>query len=171
MITLRRSGAVSRILVWLLVAPPLAPGAAFADEPEPTVAPAASADLSADAPARGEQPAALAATTVPGERVVDRLKLDATAITGNRELPKVMSIVPWKPAEPPAGPERPMGSLIEELLAPVDRDEFRREITYYRDLTSQSSVSDAQAAGRPVAAVEPERNRSNPSSPPGASIP
>jgi hypothetical protein len=72
------------------------------------------------------------------ERVVDRLQLDTTAITGNRELPKVMSIVPWKAAEPPAGPDRPMGSLIEEVLSPLDRDEFRREITYFRDLTSQS---------------------------------
>ena len=70
------------------------------------------------------------------EKAVDRLQLDATAITGNRELPKVMSIVPWKAAEPPAGPDRPMGSLIDELLAPLDRDEFRREIAYYRDLAS-----------------------------------
>jgi hypothetical protein len=74
----------------------------------------------------------------PSGRALDRLELDATAITGSRELPRVMSIVPWKAAEPPAGPDRPMGSLIEELLAPVDRDEFRREITYFRDLTSQS---------------------------------
>jgi hypothetical protein len=69
------------------------------------------------------------------ERAVDRLNLDATSITGNRELPKVMSIVPWKAAEPPGGPDRPMGSLIDELLSPLDRDEFRREITYYRDLS------------------------------------
>jgi hypothetical protein len=166
----RKSGTVSLVLLRLLVVPALAIGATYAAEPEPTAAPTVSSDARAEAPTDGTQPtAALAAATAPGERVVDRLKLDATAITGNRELPKVMSIVPWKPAEPPAGPERPMGSLIEELLAPVDRDEFRREITYYRDLTSQSNASDAQAAGRPAA--EPERNRSNPSSPPGASIP
>ena len=73
------------------------------------------------------------------EPAVDRLQLDSTSITGNRELPKVMSIVPWKAAEPPAGPDRPMGSLIEELLAPLDRDEFRREIAYYRDLSSRSA--------------------------------
>jgi hypothetical protein len=66
----------------------------------------------------------------------DRLQLDSTAITGNRELPKVMSIVPWKEAEPPGGPDRPMNSLVEEVLAPIDRDEFQREIAYYRDLTS-----------------------------------
>ena len=71
---------------------------------------------------------------------VDRLQLDATSITGNRELPKVMSIVPWKASEPPAGPDRPMGSLIDELLSPLDRDEFKREITYYGDLTSHSSA-------------------------------
>ncbi len=70
---------------------------------------------------------------------MDRLQLDPTAVTGNRELPKVMSIVPWKPAEPPVGPDRPMGSLVEEVLAPVDRDEFRREITYFRNLTSHDS--------------------------------
>jgi hypothetical protein len=83
------------------------------------------------------------------EKVVDRLQLDATAITGNRELPKVMSIVPWKAAEPPGGPDRPMGSLIEEVLAPVDRDEFRREITYFRDLTSQSSDRSPPGAKEP----------------------
>jgi hypothetical protein len=77
----------------------------------------------------------------PTDRAVDRLQLDPTSITGTRELPKVMSIVPWKAAEPPAGPDRPMGSLIEELLAPLDRDEFRREITYYRDLSSHSAPS------------------------------
>ena len=88
-----------------------------------------------DPPAK---PAAGPAATTD-ERAVDRLQLDSTSITGNRELPKVMSIVPWKAAEPPAGPDRPMGSLIEELLAPLDRDEFRREIAYYRDLSSRSA--------------------------------
>lgn len=82
-------------------------------------------------------------------KAVDRLQLDATAITGNRELPKVMSIVPWKAAEPPAGPDRPMGSLIDEVLAPLDRDEFRREITYFRDLTSQSTDRSLPGAKEP----------------------
>ena len=83
------------------------------------------------------------------ERAIDRLELDSTAITGNRELPKVMSIVPWKAAEPPAGPDRPMGSLIEELLSPLDRDEFRREITYFRDLSSQSPDRPSPGAQEP----------------------
>jgi hypothetical protein len=83
------------------------------------------------------------------DRARDRLQLDSTAITGNRELPKVMSIVPWKGAEPAAGPDRPMGSLIDELLMPLDRDEFRREITYYRDLTTQSVTPTTLAPPEP----------------------
>jgi len=85
----------------------------------------------------------------PRDRAVDRLELESTAITGNRELPKVMSIVPWKAAEPPAGPDRPMGSLIEELLSPLDRDEFRREITYFRDLSSHSPDRPSPGAQEP----------------------
>lgn len=93
----------------------------------------------ADTPAQPVSTAAARPVSTPADRAVDRLQLDSTAITGNRELPKVMSIVPWKAAEPPAGPDRPMGSLIEELLSPLDRDEFRREITYFSDLSSQSA--------------------------------
>jgi len=85
----------------------------------------------------------------PAPHAVDRLQLDATAITGNRELPKVMSIVPWKAAEPPAGPDRPMGSLIEEVLSPLDRDEFRREITYFGDLASHSADSSTPGVQQP----------------------
>jgi hypothetical protein len=90
---------------------------------------------------RATAPTAAAKT----DRAVDRLQLDATAITGTRELPKVMNIVPWKTAEPPAGPDRPLGSLIDEMLAPLDRDEFRREIRYYRDLTSPPSTDSTVA--------------------------
>ena len=60
-----------------------------------------------------------------------------------------MSIVPWKAAEPPAGPDRPMGSLIEEVLSPLDRDEFRREITYFSDVSSQSADRSSPGAQQP----------------------
>ena len=51
--------------------------------------------------------------------------------------------------EPPAGPDRPMGSLIEEVLSPLDRDEFRREITYFSDLSSQSADRTSPGAPQP----------------------
>ena len=62
--------------------------------------------------------------------------LDASAIRGNQELPKVLYIVPWKD---PAAVElagRPVNSLVEEVLAPVDREVFRRQGRYFEQLYS-----------------------------------
>lgn len=103
------------------------------------------AALAAMAAAQAADPPLPGAKT-QAAHAVDRLQLDSTAITGNRELPKVMSIVPWKAAEPPDGPDRPLGSLVDAMLAPLDRDEFRREIRYYRDLTSPTSTESPAAA-------------------------
>jgi hypothetical protein len=61
----------------------------------------------------------------------ERLELEGTTITGNRELPKALHIVPWKTAAPGELAGRPMQSLVDEILAPVDRDVMRRELEYY----------------------------------------
>lgn len=103
-----------------------------------------------------DPPVPALASTAP---TVDHLELDPTAVTGNRELPRVMSIVPWKAPEPPDGPDRPMGSLIEELLAPLDRDEFQREVTYFDDLSTQSSADGGPAAAPPAASAGPGPTR------------
>jgi len=58
-----------------------------------------------------------------------KIELDETEITGARELPKVLYVVPWKQTAPDPRP-LPMRSLVQELLAPVDMDEFRREVRY-----------------------------------------
>lgn len=107
--------------------------------------------LAARAALAADPPPATLANSVPA---VDHLELDTTAVTGNRELPRVMSIVPWKAPEPPGGPDRPMGSLIEEVLAPLDRDEFRREVTYFNDLSTQSRAEGGPAAP-PAASAGP----------------
>ncbi len=112
------------------------------------------AAVAAEPPVAATAPAKVASAN-PGQLAHDRLQLDSTAITGNRELPKVMSIVPWKAAEPPGGPDRPMGSLIDEVLAPVDRDEFQREVTYFRDLTTQSSPVSTKPASSSPGATQP----------------
>lgn len=65
------------------------------------------------------------------KRVMDRIELDATQITGNRELPKVLYIVPWKASDLGDLMGRPANSLLDEVLAPVDREVFRRENRYY----------------------------------------
>lgn len=61
----------------------------------------------------------------------DRLHLDGAEIRGNSELPKVLNIVPWHKAEGPELIGRPVESLLDEALAPVDRDVFRRSVSYY----------------------------------------
>ena len=61
----------------------------------------------------------------------DRLDLDTTVVTGNRELPKVLYIVPWKKSDLGELPSQPFNTLLDEALKPVDRDVFRREVTYY----------------------------------------
>jgi hypothetical protein len=66
----------------------------------------------------------------------DKLHLDGAEIRGNRELPKVLNIVPWKGAEGPELVGRPVESLLDEALAPVDRDVFQRTVVYYGLLTN-----------------------------------
>jgi hypothetical protein len=63
------------------------------------------------------------------EQPAQKLDLDATSITGSRELPTVMNILPWKHApasELPGAPE----DTLNQVLEPVDRVEYRRELRY-----------------------------------------
>ena len=69
-----------------------------------------------------------------GSQVMDRLELGRTEITGNQELPKVMYIVPWQKSEPGDLMGRPVNTLLDEVLAPLDREEFIRQVDYYNGL-------------------------------------
>ncbi len=60
----------------------------------------------------------------------DRADIDRTQIIGNRELPKVLYIVPWKKPLPGDLSGRAPGGVLDEVLAPVDRDVFRRQVRY-----------------------------------------
>lgn len=66
--------------------------------------------------------------------VMDEMDLGRTEITGNQELPKVLYIVPWKKADPGDLMGRPVNTLLDEVLAPLDREEFIRQVDYYDDL-------------------------------------
>jgi hypothetical protein len=61
----------------------------------------------------------------------DRADLEGTSIIGSRELPKVTYIVPWKKPLPGDLVGRPVASLLDEALAPVDRDVFRRQVEFH----------------------------------------
>jgi hypothetical protein len=66
----------------------------------------------------------------------DRLDLEGATITGNQELPKALHVVPWKSAEAGDLSARPMNSLVDEILAPIDRDVFLRQLEYYKAVHS-----------------------------------
>ena len=80
----------------------------------------------------------------------DRAQIDQTQIIGNRELPKVLYIVPWKKPLPGDLAGRPPVSVIDEALAPIDRDVFRRQVRY--DAIEQARAS---AAAPPAIAAPP----------------
>jgi hypothetical protein len=60
----------------------------------------------------------------------DRADIERTQIIGNRELPKVLYIVPWKKPLQGDLSGRAPGGVLDEVLAPVDRDVFRRQVRY-----------------------------------------
>lgn len=78
--------------------------------------------------------------------VQDKAEIDRTQIIGNRELPKVLYIVPWKKPTPGEMSGRPVASVLDEALAPVDRDVFRRQVQYDAQLNPPSPKSAAPAA-------------------------
>jgi hypothetical protein len=83
----------------------------------------------------------------------DRVELDTSTVTGNQELPKVMYIVPWKKSDIGDLAGKPMNSLLDEVLAPVDRDVFRREVRYY-DAVKPDPTKNGTQGGAPAKQVE-----------------
>lgn len=84
------------------------------------------------------------------QRAVDRLDLSTTVVTGNRELPRVLYIVPWKKAELGELPAQPFNTLLDEVLAPVDRDVFKREVKYFHAVHSGAASANSSAQSSPV---------------------
>jgi hypothetical protein len=77
---------------------------------------------------------------------VDRLELGTATVTGDREQPKVMYIVPWKRSDIGDLSGKPMNSLLDEALAPIDRDEFKRQVMYYQVVKADASQNGASKA-------------------------
>jgi hypothetical protein len=71
------------------------------------------------------------AAVTAGAAAQDELHLDGMAVVGNRELPKALFIVPWKAPEAAMAPDRPVNTLVNEVLQPVDPDVFRRKLEYF----------------------------------------
>jgi len=127
--------------------------------PSPTAAPppgtAGGASAAGTTPASSASPpSAVTAKGAPktgaAGKAHDSLELDTTQITGNRELPKVLYIVPWKRSDLGDLVGKPVNSLLDEVLTPVDRDVFKRQNRYYDALKPDDAKDAAGAASDPA---------------------
>jgi hypothetical protein len=172
--------------LWLATAVPLAahaqttPASPAPATPNAAVAPPTAANPTPAVPAKSPAKPSPGATSAGGKpagaksaggtagakgsasRAMDRLDLDTTQITGNRELPKVMVVVPWKKSDIGDLVGKPVNSLIDEALEPVDREVFRREVDYYGALSPDRPAGGSAAASRSETAVTPEAGAPRP---------
>jgi hypothetical protein len=102
--------------------------------PPPAAAPSSPTPAAVSPPAQVPAQPRPQAADRPVPRVMDTLDLGTTSITGNAELPKVLYIVPWKKSDLGDLVGRPVNTLLDEVLAPVDPAVFERHLSYYDSL-------------------------------------
>jgi hypothetical protein len=68
----------------------------------------------------------------------DSLQLEGTSITGNKELPMVLYILPWKTVERFEIESPPIISIMDQQLQPLDRATFKRTIHYHQAIYSKA---------------------------------
>jgi hypothetical protein len=130
-------------------APPAAapnPGSAAAASPAPPPAAPTTAPRGATAAASGAAPKGAAGAKAGARKGPDRLELETTDVIGNSELPKVLYIVPWKRSDLGDMVGRPVNSLLDEVLQPLDRDVFNRQNRYYDALKPEGAEAKSDAA-------------------------
>ena len=110
------------------------PATAPPSTPAPVAAPSSPTPAAAPPPAPKPAEPSPRAVDRPAPRVMDSLDLGTTSITGNAELPKVLYIVPWKKSDLGDLVGRPVNTLLDEVLAPVDPAVFERHLSYYDSL-------------------------------------
>ncbi len=125
-----------------------------AGEPRANSLPAPDEASAAEPPAAPRRAPPKAAVAPKGAAAADRLNLNAATVTGDREQPKVMYVVPWKSPNIGDLSGKPMNSLLDEALAPVDREEFKREVAYYDAVHANAAGVDAAKTGAAAAAAK-----------------
>jgi hypothetical protein len=104
-------------------------------------------DTSTTPPAAPSTASARAPAAPKSGKAMDHLELGTTDITGNRELPKVLYIVPWKHSDLGDLTGKPLNSLVDQALQPIDRDVFKRENRYYGAVAQKGSAAGASQTG------------------------
>jgi len=85
--------------------------------------------------------------TLAPVRGEERIDMDAISIIGNKELPNILYILPWKQADLPEMSELPLSSLIDDALKPIDRQTMLRR-QYYKQIIKQQGAPAAPVAGK-----------------------
>jgi hypothetical protein len=70
----------------------------------------------------------------------ERIELEGTTVRGNRELPKVLYIVPWKSIQPIELDRPAFNSILDQSMQPVERSSFQRQVKYHQQLYQQQPV-------------------------------
>ena len=83
---------------------------------------------------------------IPGVQAQEVLQLEGTEITGNKELPQVLYIVPWKTVEPFEIEAPPIDSILDRKLEPIDRAAFKRNINYHQAIHSKATPATPAAS-------------------------
>jgi len=63
-----------------------------------------------------------------------KIEMKGTAIIGNKELPRVLYIIPWKSAQPVALTTPPFKSVLDEPFTTVQRNSFKRKLELYQSI-------------------------------------
>ena len=76
----------------------------------------------------------------PKVQAQERLEMEGTSVIGNKELPKVLYIVPWKSPEPLALTAPEINSVMDEVATPVNRSGFRRQIQFHKGMYPPADI-------------------------------
>ena len=68
------------------------------------------------------------------------ITLESIEITGNREQPKALFIVPWQPPPTADSLYRPIRGYLDGILEPVEREAFLRELDFYQQLRNEQQI-------------------------------
>ena len=68
--------------------------------------------------------------------------MEGTEIIGNKELPRVLYIVPWKSVERFDIETPPITSIMDQQLTRIERASFRRTIRYHDAIFSKAERLD-----------------------------
>ena len=72
----------------------------------------------------------------------ETLQMEGTEIVVNKELPRVLYIVPWKSVERFEIETPPIISIMDQPLTRIDRASFRRTIRYHDAIFSKAERID-----------------------------